>query len=277
MVNIDPKQKILLIDTSYFIFYRYYAVFNWYKLSQGRMIDVPNILQDEQFMSKYDKLFVENMEKLRKKHGIPHCNVIFAKDCMRENIWRFKYFAEYKKSREERLSTFNGDIFKYCYSTLLPRIEEQLGVQSCEYPCAEADDIIAIFTRKIHRDHPSVDIVIITNDNDYLQLIDEKTKLINMKNIDLSERLMYDPQTYLKIKIIMGDKSDNIPSVFQKCGEKRALALAQNEEELADKLDKSPEHKTRYELNKLLIDMTQVPTNIKDEIEDMLNYNDPAG
>ncbi len=272
MVSINPNDKVLLIDTSYFIFYRYYAVFNWYKLSQNKTIDVPHVLQDEQFMTKYDKLFIENLEKLRKKHNVPYSNVIFAKDCMREHIWRFKFFADYKKSRDERLTTFNGDIFKYCYSTLLPKIEKDLGVQSCEHFCSEADDIIAIFTRKIHRDFPDIHIVIITNDNDYLQLIDEKTTLINMKNIDLSERLQYDPQTYLKIKIIMGDKSDNIPSVFPKCGDKKAFALAENEQLLQEKMDKYPEFKSRYELNKLLIDMTQVPINIKDEIENMLEY-----
>lgn len=154
----------------------------------------------------------------------------------------------------------------------MPRIEDKFGVQSCEHKCAEADDIIAIFTRKIHRDHPDTEIVIITNDNDYLQLIDEKTKLINMKNMDLSERLQQTPEVYLRMKIIMGDKSDNIPSIFPKCGDKKALAYAEDTEALNERLSKCEESRRRYDLNKLLIDMTQVPEDIRIEIEEMLDY-----
>lgn len=270
MVELDLAQPVMLVDTSYFIFYRYFAVFNWYKLAKKTTVDVPTILENEQFMEKFDKLFEENLERLRKKHGVALTNVVFVKDCMRDHIWRFKYYAQYKKSRDEKLTTFNGDIFKYCYNTLMPRLEAKLGVQSCEHPCSEADDIIAVFARSIYATSPTTRIVIVTNDNDYLQLINESTTLVNMKNVDLKSRLTTEPLKYLEIKIIMGDKSDNIPSVFSKCGEKKAHQLCEDADALNERLSKSEETKARYNLNRLLIDMRCIPDDIQDEIRTML-------
>jgi len=272
MVRLDPNKPVMLIDTSYFIFYRYFAVFNWYKLAQKTVLDVPTIMENSAFMDKFNKLFEDNMEKLRKKHNVPYTNIIFAKDCMRDHIWRYKYYTNYKKSREERLTTFNGDIFKFCYNTLLPRLENKFHVQSCEHNYAEADDVIAVFTRKIRNEHPSTNIVIVTNDNDYLQLIQENVTLVNMKNVDLKPRLAYEPDIYLRIKIIMGDKSDNIPSVFPKCGEKKAQLLAEDFDLLEEKLSKSPEFRERFELNTLLIDTTKIPEDIKSEIDALLEF-----
>jgi 5'-3' exonuclease len=222
-------------------------------------------------MNKYTKLFEDNLERLRKKNNVPYENVVFAKDCIRDHIWRYKHYANYKKSRDERLSTFNGDIFKYCYNKLLPELQTRLGVQSCEHPHAEADDIIAVFTRHIRRQDEHARVIIVTNDNDYLQLIDPNVTLVNMKNMDLKSRLHYDPDVYLKIKIIMGDKSDNIPGVFPKCGEKKAQQFAEDPALLAEKLDKNEEHKRRYELNELLMDTTKVPDEIQEDIRTMLN------
>ena len=271
MVQVDPTKPVMLIDTSYFIFYRYFAVYNWYKLAQEKMLDVPTIIENVAFMEKFKKLFEDNLEKLRKNHNIPHHNIIFAKDCMRDHIWRYKFYANYKKSREERLATFNGDIFKYCYNTLLPMLEKKLQIQSCEHPCSEADDIIAVFTRKIRQQSPNTSIVIVTNDNDYLQLIQENVLLVNMKNIDLSSRLSCTPETYLLIKIIMGDKSDNIPSVFPKCGEKKAQQLAEDAQMLNDRLTKNEDFRQRFELNSLLIDTTKIPDEIKNDLFEMLH------
>jgi 5'-3' exonuclease len=273
MVTLNPNKPVLLIDTSYFIFYRYFAIFNWYKLAQKTTLDVPTILDNQQFIEKFDKLFEDNMEKLRKKHGVPHENVVFAKDCLRDHIWRYSFFSNYKKSRDERLLTFNGDIFKYCYNSLIPKLEEKYGVQSCEHSHAEADDIIAVFTRYIHATYPELKVVIVTNDNDYLQLIDDYTMIVNMKNIDLKSRLSQDPMMYLRTKIILGDKSDNIPCVFPKCGEKKAQQLAENEELLQEKLNSNSEYKERYELNTLLIDMRYIPDSIQEEILEMIKFN----
>jgi 5'-3' exonuclease len=271
MVTVNPRKPIMLIDTSYYIFYRYYAVFNWYKLARQTTLDVPTILSNPSFMEKFDKLFEDNLEKLRKSHNIDYSNIIFAKDCIRDHIWRYKHFAQYKKSRDDRLSSFNGDIFKHCYGTLLPHLAIKRKVQSCEHWCAEADDIVAVFTRHIHSVFPDTKIVVVTNDNDYLQLINDNTMIVDMKNRDLKQRLTTTPEAYLKLKIIMGDKSDNIPPILSKCGEKRAQQLADDANMLAEKME-NEETRERFELNTLLIDTTKIPDDIQNEIKNMLEF-----
>jgi 5'-3' exonuclease len=241
-------------------------------MSQKTVLDVPTIITNTQFMEKFIKLFEENLEKLRKKHNVPYENIIFAKDCMRDHIWRHQHYEHYKKTRDERLTTFNGDIFKYCYSTILPDLENKLKVQSCEHNCSEADDIIAVFTRHIRHKYEDTKIIIVTNDNDYLQLIDNNTLLVNMKSLDLKTRLSQEPLIYLKMKIIMGDKSDNIPSVFPKCGEKKAQQYAEDDNLLEERFIKNPEFRERYELNKLLIDTRCVPDIIQTEILELLQF-----
>lgn len=276
MVRLDPKKPVLLIDTSYYIFYRYFAVYNWYKMAEKKVIDVPHVLSNTQFMTKFDKLFEDNLEKLRKPHNVAYTNIVFVKDCMRDHIWRYKHFASYKKSREERLETFNGDIFKYCYNTLIPRLQEKMGIQTCDHNCSEADDIIAVFTRHIRKERESCNIVIVTNDNDYLQLIQDRVTIVNMKNVNLKERLQYTPELYLRIKIIMGDKSDNIPSIFPKCGEKKAFQLAENDELLEERFQKIEGSREKFELNTLLIDTLRIPENIQTEIVSLLRFTDQA-
>lgn len=274
MVKLDPEYPCLMLDGGFFVFFRWYALYNYYKLSSpDAPLDVPNILLNHQFIEKFDKLFEDNIDKLAKKNHVPYKNVVFCKDCMRDNIWRYEFFTPYKRSREERLTTFNGDIFKHCYNTLLPKLSKKMGIQTCEHPRAEADDIIAVFTRSIQSSHPATKIIIVTNDNDYLQLIADNVKVVNMKNMDLKSRLTCDPLTYLKMKIIMGDKSDNIPSVFPKCGEKRAQQLAEDDELLEERLSKSDELRERYELNSLLIDTRRVPDKIQQELKAMLQLN----
>ena len=55
------------------------------------------------------------------------------------------------------------------------------------------------------------------------QLIDENTDVYDLKSVNLRAVLEKDNLTasqYLVQKCILGDKSDNIPSVFPKCGKK---------------------------------------------------------
>ena len=62
----------------------------------------------------------------------------------------------------------------------------------------------------------------------------------------------------LEIKIIMGDTSDNIPSVFPKCGPKTAQKCIDDPEFFKKKMDKQEYH-AQYELNKQLVNFDNIP------------------
>ena len=63
----------------------------------------------------------------------------------------------------------------------------------------------------------------------------------------------------------MGDSSDNIPSVFPKCGAKTAQKCIDNPDFFQKKIDDNPKHIKQYELNKLLVDFKNIPYNLQEE------------
>ena len=81
---------------SYYIFYRFFALCSWWKRAfPEEPLDIENILDNNIFIDKYHKLFIENIKKITKKYRIQNANIIFAKDC-RNIIWRNKYYEDYK-------------------------------------------------------------------------------------------------------------------------------------------------------------------------------------
>lgn len=252
----------ILIDLSYFIFYRYYATYNWYRRQDGA--DPENALKDPVFVAKYDKIFEQTIVQLAKKHEQSFANLIFAKDCPREEIWRAKYYSAYKITREERLGTFDKEIFKHTICQLIPRLQQVYGgCHLLSVAKLESDDIIGIIKQYIRNQYPYENIVIVTNDNDYVQLIDDYTLVVNLEGKDLKTRIDCSPEEYLERKIILGDKSDNIPSIGKKIGEKTAAKLAAAPTQLKLLFDKKPETKIQYELNKLLISFEMIPADLQ--------------
>ena len=134
----------------------------------------------------------------------------------------------------------------------------------------EADDIIAVAHREIRKNDPYEPILIMTNDNDYIQLSDVDTRIVNAKDQDIVERVKnknnVPMDVFLEWKIILGDSSDNIPSIAKRIGEKTALKLATNKELLQKKLEEK-EVRDQYDLNKKLISFENIPDDIVEGIK----------
>ena len=282
-VILEPYNgTILLIDMSYFIFYRYYAIVNWLRrtLPKDETLDIENIMKNTMFVDKYTKKFEETLSLLMKEHGvIKGYNVVFVKDCCRDRIWRHQYIEGYKATRDDKVASFNREIFTYTYNILIPQLQNKPGFQISHHSCLEADDVIAIFTNKLLSASTGSNIVIITNDNDYIQLLDNvnisngncNVRIVNLQQKDIMLRVGCTPKEYLQVKKIMGDKSDNIPPITKKCGDKTALKLVRDVT-LFDKLLSSDLNaKNQYTLNELLIDFNFIPENLKSEVNSILD------
>lgn len=104
------------------------------------------------------------------------------------------------------------------------------GIARYECDGIEADDIIG----SISKQHPDVQIHILSSDRDLLQLIDDTTDVYLMKKgiselevmdkAKLKETLGILPSQIIDLKALMGDTADNIPGV-KGIGEKTALKL----------------------------------------------------
>ena len=100
---------------------------------------------------------------------------------------------------------------------------------------------------------------------DYLQLADPKVKLINLKYKYLTDSKKWsgDPKKELFGKIVMGDKSDNIPAVLNKCGQKTAEKCYNDKKYFEERMKRENAYE-KYELNKKLIDFNEIPQELVD-------------
>ena len=153
----------IFVDGSYYCFYRYFALLQWWKNAYpDEPLDDP--YQNEKFVEKFRKTFVDNLEQIPKKLKIHKEHVkpilIVGKDCKREHIWRNDIFNHYKANRVNGPEDgfMGGPFFKMAY-------EEELfqkgGAKAIlKHPRLEADDCIALsvkYLTKKYRDgkyHP---------------------------------------------------------------------------------------------------------------------------
>ena len=67
------------------------------------------------------------------------------------------------------------------------------------------------------------------------------------------------------MKIILGDKSDNIKPVFDKCGVKTAEKYFSDFDLFKSKLEKNEEFLKRYNHNKKMIDFEEIPEKYREK------------
>ena len=96
----------IFVDGSYYCFYRYFALQQWWRNAYpDEQLDDP--FQNEKFVEKFRKTFVDNLEQIPKKLKIHKDPVkpilIVGKDCKREHIWRNDLFKDYKANRANDL------------------------------------------------------------------------------------------------------------------------------------------------------------------------------
>jgi len=252
--------NFIMIDGSYFCFYRYYAMLQWWRLSKP---DIPleDPYSNNEFVEKFCTSFVDKVKDIQKQLHIDNPIIIVGKDCPRKDIWRHKHLHNYKGNRDKD-STFQGaPFFKMAYD----RLWEDAGVNSIvKFPSLEADDCIALTIERIVESLEDPHIWIIASDMDYLQLVSPIVSLYNLKyqNVATSKNATGDPRCDIFCKIVCGDKSDNIPGIFKKCGMKTAITLFKNTEEFQTKLKKE-EADERYIQNRTLIDFNMIPDDLR--------------
>jgi 5'-3' exonuclease len=257
----------IFVDGSYYCFYRFYALVNWWKRAHPEE-PLENPIENPIFIEKFKKTFVEHLEEIPKKIGLTKESKPFlfvARDCKREKIWRTELFPKYKANRVYDDGFKGGPFFQMVYEEDL---FQQGGAQEVlSHPHLEADDCIAITVKQCIEKYPESDIYIIASDRDYLQLQSKHVKILTLtyKNIAESKSSTGNAQKDLLIKIVMGDTSDNIPSIFPKCGFKTALKCSEDPEYLKKKMDGNPEYVKQYAFNETLVNFDKIPQELVEE------------
>jgi 5'-3' exonuclease len=260
----------IFVDGSYYCFYRFFALQQWWKNAYpDEPLDDP--YANEKFVEKFKKTFVDNLEQMPKKLNIHKDTIkpilIVGKDCKRQHIWRNKLFANYKANRANGPEDgfMGGPFFKLAYDT---QLFQKGGAKAIiKHPQLEADDCIALSVKYLTKEYPECRIYIITSDHDYLQLNAPNVKLFTLtyKNIAEGKNATGNAKNDLLIKILMGDTSDNIPSVFPKCGIKTAQKCVEDENFFKKKMANNPTYYAQYELNEKLVSFDKIPNELVDE------------
>tara|TARA_Y100000389_G_scaffold198880_1_gene236236 strand:- start:24483 stop:25334 length:852 start_codon:yes stop_codon:yes gene_type:complete len=262
-------QVFILVDTSYWIFYRYFAILQWWKHVNPDKDLFENPYENKEFVEKFIKTFVESLETFKKKQklhkqrskpAIP-CTIIAARDCSRKDIWRNSLYNQYKETRDKDDSFMGGPFFKHVYKEDNKLLYEAGANHVLQFPTLEADDVIAISKKFIREKYPDAQIYIIANDHDYLQLLDNNTEIINFQNKNLRESKKVFPEAdkNLFYKIILGDKSDNILPVFKKCGPKTCEKYYTNYILLEEAFKNEENSYEKFILNRKLISFDEIP------------------
>ena len=248
-------KKVIIIDGSYYVFYRYHAICMWW--SKARREDEPlEPINAPRFIETFKLTFYKKLQEIEKKYKITEPLRYVAKDCRQRDIWRMSLLPTYKQQRKSTNDI--GFFLKLAYNELFTSsmIQEVL-----QHPHLEADDCAAITASHMTSLNSNNDVWIITSDHDYLQLQHDNIKLLNLKGTFLTDHkeCTKDRNVDLKVKIIRGDKSDNIPSIFPRCGYKTALKYASNLDLLKIELSKNEKATQQYKLNTTLIDFNEIP------------------
>ena len=162
--------------------------------------------------------------------------------------------------------------FKITYEKIIPKLikENENKIFSLRLDKLEADDIIAIISRKYQTEKPDMKIYIVSGDKDFLQLGRNNLFFIDYKSKKLLSLSEDEAKEALKIKILTGDCSDNICPIFPKDRKilslKKRKEIIENNAELILYLNENPDIKKKYELNQKLINFDYIPKKLQDEL-----------
>ena len=226
--------------------------------------------------------------------------------CLEGRSWRKDYYEPYKKNRAVARAALTESeqeedrLFWEAFDNLKTFLAEKTNCTVLQHPELEADDLIAGFIQA----HPNDNHVIISSDTDFYQLLapnvqqyngvadelhtlagilDKKGKLVIDKKTK-EPKVIPDPQWILFEKCMRGDPTDNIFSAYpgvRTKGSKNKIGLT---EAFADQHKKGyawnnlmlqrwtdhngVEHRVLddYERNRVLVDLTAQPEEIKVKI-----------
>ena len=215
-------------------------------------------------------MILNSLRLYKQKFGRVYGQMVIA--CDDKNYWRKQIFPYYKagrkKSREESDIDWVG-MFEVL-NKIRQEVKDNLPYTVIQVENCEADDIIATLCSFIPED-----IIILSADKDFIQL--HRDNIIQFDPIRKRNVQVDNPARYLKELVIRGDSGDGVPNALSpdnsfvdgiKQKPVRSNKLEQWLELRWDQLREVPELKDGIDRNKKLIDLFEIPLDIKHRIGD---------
>mgnify|MGYP006081807839 FL=1 len=216
-------------------------------------------------------MILNTLRANRKKFGDEFGELVIC--CDDGNYWRRQIYPYYKAGRKKARDKSELDwnaIFQ-----ALNAIREELKVffpyKVIQIETCEADDIIGVVTHEEGTElNTGEPILILSGDKDYIQL----HTYANVKQYDPVRKRWIsnsDPEKYLADHILKGDAGDGVPNVLSAdnalvMGIRQRPVTQKRIAEWTDINNMQEEVKRNYMRNKAMIDLTEIPQGMKDEI-----------
>jgi len=210
-------------------------------------------------------IILKKLIEVHKKIGRHH-QLVLCFDS--RNYWRKDILPCYKGNRKRVDDQFSWEEFYAHYNTLKLELPMYFSYKCIEIDRVEADDIIFCISEY----ERGRDIIIASSDTDDLQILEKYPEAAQF-SIKHNKFITCEDYNYTLLEhIIEGDKADAIANILSDEDthvnpEKRSKALTK-QKRAALKFIIPAENKARFEQNKKIIDMSQIPDNYRQEIID---------
>jgi 5'-3' exonuclease len=223
-------------------------------------------------------MVLNSLRSYNQKFGDEYGDIVIA--CDNTNYWRKQAFPYYKANRKKAQEKSELD-WKSIFDTMnkiRSELKEFFPYKVIDIESAEADDIIATLSQNCNDD----DILILSGDKDFIQL----QTYSHVKQYDPVRKkwIKHDnPKRYLIEHILKGDSGDGVPNVLSadNCfvvGERQKPLTAKKLINIIDNIDnlEGPLYRN-YIRNKKLIDLSEIPEEIKEKVMDSYNKQSDKG
>ena len=219
-------------------------------------------------------------KKFRDEYG----QVVIACD---GSSWRKEYFPQYKfkrKANREESSIDWNEMFRII-NKVRDEIQGNFPYKVIQHQRAEADDIIGTLVENTQEFGKHEPVMIVSADKDFIQL----HKYNNVRQFSpMQKKFVQDsnPRKYLFEHVLKGDSGDGVPNCFSgdntfvdglrqsPMTKKKIEYFTENAEDLQSVMDQ--EVYRNYMRNKKMIDLSETPQDIKDDIIGMYENQKPA-
>ena len=211
-------------------------------------------------------------KKFRKEYG----QVVIACD---SSSWRRDYFPNYKykrrESREDDKSSIDWTEVFRIINMVREELAENFPYKVIKVDKCEADDIIGTLVENTQEFGQHEDVMIVSADKDFIQL----HKYDNVRQYSpMTKKFITDknPRTYITEHVFKGDSSDGVPNVLSPDNtfvdgirqspvtKKKVENWMANIDNLQSVMDEATYR--NYCRNRKLIDLSEIPTEIKESI-----------
>jgi hypothetical protein len=229
-------------------------------------------------------MILNSLRMYRRKHKAQFGELVICTDGQKN--WRYDAFPNYKFKRKgaRKASSIDWQELFRLTNMVLDELSENFPYKVVKHENAEADDIIAAVCETTQEFGNHEDVIIISSDKDFAQL----QKWSNIKqwspmkkgyitfNEGSSPTYTGSPKKQLMELILRGDQSDGVPNVLSpdNCFAEgiRQTPLRQKalDQLICDPESMGPEIYRNFLRNKKLIDLSETPDSVKQEI--IYNY-----